>query len=211
MIMLKVLSERYFTLNSIACWWLWISKKNSWSTIGKMITKISPEPNGEDFRTFVKLKNGSHRTAYWCFERLIAVTDHTFPLFKMVASEFYTPIAVTVCKQAELFKKLLCTPVFPNLHWHHYFNVSFLVSNQQQQQPPPEVMDEKDRAKLKKAVMFMTEKDKTAKDYVRSAFRKVLNKRNAFRCMSSILTMHVGCRINRMVGLFVVYCYAMIS
>ena len=129
----------------------------------------------------------------------------------MLASEFYTPIAVTFCTQAELFKKLLCTPVFPNLHWHHYFNVSFLVSNQQQQQPPAEVMDEKDRAKLKKAVMFMTEKDKTAKDYVRSAFRKVSKQRNAIRCMSYFLTMHVGCRINLVMILFVVYCYAMVN
>ena len=34
-------------------------------------------------------------------------------------------------------------------------------------------MDEKERAKLKKAVMFMTDKDKGAQDLVRSAFRKV--------------------------------------
>ena len=125
----------------------------------------------------------------------------------MIASGFYTSIAVTFCMQAEVFKnylvlmftKLALAPLF--------FIVSFLISNrqqQQQQQPPPEVMDEKDRAKLKKAVMFMTEKDKTVKDYVRSAFRKVSNQRNAFLCMSCLLTMHVGCRIIRMVGLFVV-------
>ena len=179
--------------------------------LAKLLHRYNLSPNGKDFKTFEKLKNGSHRTAYRCFERLTAITEYTFPLFKMVASEFYAPIAVAFCAQAELFKKLQCTHVFPNLHWHHYFNVSFLVSNQQQQQPPPEVTDEKDRVKLKKAVMFMTEKDKTAKDYVRSAFRKVSKQRNAFRCMSYFLTMHVGCRINRMMGSFVVYCYAMIN
>ena len=114
----------------------------------------------------------------------------------MIASEFYTPIVVTFYKQAQVFKNYVVL-MFPKLALAPLFsNVSFLLSNHQQQQPPPEVMDEKDRAKLKKAVMFMTEKDKTAKDYVRSAFRKVLNLRNAFLCMSCFLTVHVGCRID---------------
>ena len=56
------------------------------------------------------------------------------------------------------------------------FNVSLLVPHQQP--PPPEVMDEKERAKLKKAVMLMTDKDKVTKDsIVQRAFRKVFLER----------------------------------
>ena len=47
------------------------------------------------------------------------------------------------------------------------------VLTQPSPQEPVDNLDEKDRAKLKKTVMFMTHHAPTAQDYVQTAFRKV--------------------------------------